>query len=304
LYDALVQRFDRNEVFLDIDVISPGEDFREAIQRTCSSCEILLAIIGKQWATIQDKNGKLRLENERDLVRIEIATALQKGLRVIPVLVGGAVMPDESILPSDVQPIVYRNAWDLTDKGFHHDTQLLIDAIKKIMNSSTQVSGLAPTRQKQNTLFPLYGIILGKTTVSEFGNSGERVEAKTESGFVYGHYYKMNGLKFWYDEKSEIVDSTYLTHYDNWPEPWVEIGFRKEISYDSCLFLLQRMGYSIKIEKEPCIEKFDGHDAFSAEINARILDPYYHRVKLTFDYSRGTKTNDASTLYSIGVSID
>ena len=118
LYDALVAHFGDDSVFFDIDTISPGEDFREVIERTCSSCKILLAVIGKQWTTVCDKSGRLRLENKNDTLRMEIASALQKGLRVIPILVGGAEMPDESALPEDIQPLVYRNAWDLSDKRF------------------------------------------------------------------------------------------------------------------------------------------------------------------------------------------
>ena len=88
LCDALVNHFGREHIFFDIDSIAPGEDFREVIDRTFSSCQVLLAVIGKQWSTASDKTGKLRLEDKGDTLRMEITSALQKGLRVIPVLVG------------------------------------------------------------------------------------------------------------------------------------------------------------------------------------------------------------------------
>jgi OFA family oxalate/formate antiporter-like MFS transporter len=116
---------------MDIDTIGPGEDFREAIQRAFDSCEVLLAVIGRNWATVRDKNGKLRLENETDLVRLEIVSALERRLRVIPVLVGGAEMPDPSVLPPGLQSLAFRNAWDLSDKRFHQDVQGLVDALMK-----------------------------------------------------------------------------------------------------------------------------------------------------------------------------
>jgi TIR domain len=146
LYDALLAHFGRDNIFIDIDTIGPGEDFRQVIQQTCASCEVLLAVIGRSWATIQDKNGKPRLGNETDFVRLEIASALQKDLRVIPVLVGGADMPDASLLPTDLQPLAFRNAWEISDKRFHQDVEGLVDAIKKMLASSaTKTSQAAST---------------------------------------------------------------------------------------------------------------------------------------------------------------
>ena len=133
LYDALLAHFGRESVFMDIDAIGPGEDFREVIQQTCASCDVLLAVIGRSWTTVQDKAAKPRLGAETDFVRLEIASALQKGLKVIPVLVGGADMPDVSLLPAELQPLAFRNAWEVSDKRFHQDVQGLVEAIKKML---------------------------------------------------------------------------------------------------------------------------------------------------------------------------
>jgi hypothetical protein len=133
LYDALLAQFGRESVFMDIDAIGPGEDFREVIQQTCATCDVFLAVIGRSWATVQDKSGKPRLGAETDFVRLEISSALQKGLKVIPVLVGGADMPDASLLPPELHPLAFRNAWEVSDKRFHQDVQGLIEAIKKML---------------------------------------------------------------------------------------------------------------------------------------------------------------------------
>jgi hypothetical protein len=131
LFDALVRHFGEDSVFFDVDGISPGEDFREVIQRTGSSCDVMLAVIGRQWTTAQDKNGRIRLSNENDYVRMEVGFALKRGIRVIPVLVGGAEIPEPSALPSDLRDLVFRTAWELSDKRFHQDVQSLVDALKK-----------------------------------------------------------------------------------------------------------------------------------------------------------------------------
>jgi len=150
LYDALVGHFGPNRVFIDIDTIRPGEDFREVIQRTCTSCEVLLAVIGKNWMKSRDKKGKSRLHNENDLVRMEIASALEKRLHVIPVLVGGAEMPEPSTLPQDLQSLAFRNAWEISDKRFRQDAQGLADAIKEIVatSASTKVVYTLPAERR------------------------------------------------------------------------------------------------------------------------------------------------------------
>jgi len=134
LYDALVHRFGHGRVFMDIDTIGPGQDFREVIQRTCASCGVFIAVIGNEWATIRDKNGCRRLENDTDFVRMEIASALQKNIPTIPVLVGGAEMPEQLSLPPDIRRLVFLNAWEISDKRFVQDVQGLEHHIAKLLN--------------------------------------------------------------------------------------------------------------------------------------------------------------------------
>src|SRR5947209_7151608 len=99
LYDRLQAHFGDEQVFMDIDTLQPGEDFVEAIQNTVASCDALIAVIGKSWLTAQDEKGQRRLDSPDDFVHIEIAAALERGIRVIPALVGGAQMPQSSDLP-------------------------------------------------------------------------------------------------------------------------------------------------------------------------------------------------------------
>ena len=90
LCDDLADRFGAAEVFHDIDSIAPGEDFVSSIQRAISSADVVLAVIGPDWAMVSDSQGQPRLSDPADVVRMEIATALRTGKPVIPVLAGGA----------------------------------------------------------------------------------------------------------------------------------------------------------------------------------------------------------------------
>jgi hypothetical protein len=71
---------------MDVDTIEPGIDFVEAIQQAVGGCDVLIAVIGNRWLTSAHPKGKRRLEIAEDSVRIEVATALKRGIRVIPVL--------------------------------------------------------------------------------------------------------------------------------------------------------------------------------------------------------------------------
>src|ERR1700733_11546405 len=93
LYDRLTARFGRKQLFMDIDGIAPGDDFAKVIEQKVGECEVLIAVIGTRWLTSGDELQGRRLDNPEDFVRMEIATALRRGIRVIPVLVDGALIP-------------------------------------------------------------------------------------------------------------------------------------------------------------------------------------------------------------------
>src|SRR6476469_2291176 len=131
LYDRLVARFGEDQVFIDIDQIDPGEDFAEVINRKVGTCDIAIIAIGPDWLHATDASGKRRLDDEEDFVRMEIVAALQRKIRVIPVLVGGAQMPRKQDLPEALAPLSRRNAIELSETRFHADVNRLIEAIEK-----------------------------------------------------------------------------------------------------------------------------------------------------------------------------
>jgi TPR repeat protein len=136
LYDRLHGHFPQNEIFMDIDSIDPGLDFVEAIEASVGSCDLLLAMIGKQWLNAADEEGRRRLDNPEDAVRLEIATALKRGIRVIPILVEGAVMPRSVDLPEDLKPLARRNALRVDNDRFRADAERLIGAVERTLESA------------------------------------------------------------------------------------------------------------------------------------------------------------------------
>lgn len=129
LADRLTGHFGRDNVFVDVDTIQPGEDFLEVIDQSLRSSSVVVALIGRAWLNAADATGRRRLDRSDDVVRTEIAKALARRVRVIPALVGNAVMPEAKDLPDDLQLLARRQAIEITDTRFHQDVDRLIQAI-------------------------------------------------------------------------------------------------------------------------------------------------------------------------------
>ena len=120
IFDRLKAKFGREGVFMDIDSMPAGVDFRTHLGRELSQASAALVLIGQGWADARDEHGRRRLENPDDFVRIEIETMLKRGIPLVPVLFGGAPMPRPSQLPESMQPLLFRNALQLdVGRGFH-----------------------------------------------------------------------------------------------------------------------------------------------------------------------------------------
>lgn len=142
IFQHLRKRF-RGRVFMDVDGLKPGEQFRDKIGRQLDGCAVLLALMGPQWAQVRDdKSGAVRLFDARDWVRLEITTALQRGITVIPVLIDGAQMPQEAELPPELHPLLDRHAFRLDlDQDFDAGMEKLAASVAKDMEEPLKVPG-------------------------------------------------------------------------------------------------------------------------------------------------------------------
>jgi TIR domain len=150
LYDQLVNRFGKDKVFMDVDTIEPGVDYVEILQQTVSSCDAMIAVIGRQWLAMTDAGGRRRLDDPEDLVRIEISTALRRNIRVIPALVAGAHMPTSEDLPNALASLARRNAIEISDVSFHETLRRLLDTLEKILNEPSSSPLLQPIPQSSS----------------------------------------------------------------------------------------------------------------------------------------------------------
>jgi len=133
IYDRLIQSFGKDNVFKDVDSIPLGKDFRGVLREAVAECDVLLAVLGKQWLTIKAEDGSRRLDNPNDFVRIEIESGLQRDkCLVIPVLVDHAPMPNADDLPLSLRELAFKNATIVRDDpDFHKDVNKIISALQE-----------------------------------------------------------------------------------------------------------------------------------------------------------------------------
>lgn len=137
IYDALTRRFGRRRLFKDVDNLRPGADFGAYIAGVLPKCRVFLALIGPHWTDVLDENGRRRLDDPHDWVRVEIETALAtKGLTVVPVLVNGARMPRADEVPESLRGLLRLHAATVRrDPDFHDDIRRMGEAIKDSLKS-------------------------------------------------------------------------------------------------------------------------------------------------------------------------
>lgn len=132
LADDLADHFGVAHIFRDIEGIELGVDFAQALNQALEACVVMLVLIGPRWLDIADAQGRRRLDDPRDWIRQEIATALRRGVRVVPVLIDGTALPHEDALSDDLKPLVRRQALEIADSRWRGDLQRLVDTLARI----------------------------------------------------------------------------------------------------------------------------------------------------------------------------
>jgi formylglycine-generating enzyme required for sulfatase activity len=130
VHDRLEREFGRDLLFMDVDAIPLGVNFVKVLEEQVAKCDVLLAIIGPGWLDARDDDGKRRLDNPHDYIRIEIAAALKREIPVIPILLEGVRLPKAPQLPNNLKDLVLRNGLDVRHASFHSDMDRLVRGLR------------------------------------------------------------------------------------------------------------------------------------------------------------------------------
>ncbi len=152
-------------VFMDVDSIALGRDFRQSLHDSLESCDAFLALIGPSWLDSKDAAGKRRLDDPTDFVRQEIATALKRNIPVTPVLLQDAQMPAEQSLPDDLKDLAFRNGFELSHTRWRSD-------VREMAQRLGLGSAAAPAEARAAS--PAKPIALDQPPAIRFGAAPER----------------------------------------------------------------------------------------------------------------------------------
>ena len=147
IFDRLAAHYGEQSVFMDIDNIPFGVDFRSHIRETLLRTDVLIAVIGRAWLG-RNADGTARMHEPTDPVRVEIETALERKAPIIPVLIDGAKMPDSVELPITFGNFAYLNAAEVSSgRDFHAHMERLIGAIDRMEKPSAALGPLTSRPQ-------------------------------------------------------------------------------------------------------------------------------------------------------------
>jgi hypothetical protein len=155
LYDRLQAEFGKGSVFMDFDSIPYGVDFREHIKQTLKRAKVVVAIIGPEWSGGKDLSSR-RIDDPTDFVRLEVASALENGIPIIPVLVNNTPMPEARNLPAELEGLAFRNGLALdTGIDFHHHADRLIAGIHRVVDPpKEEAPAVPPSRSSEASKVP------------------------------------------------------------------------------------------------------------------------------------------------------
>jgi TIR domain/Domain of unknown function (DUF4062) len=132
----LRERLPKAQIFMDLDSTEPGLDRAEVIAEAVDASAVLVALIGRQWVTLGDEEGHKRLDDPDDSIRIEVQTALERRVRLIPVLVDGARPVRRNQLPSELQKLARLGSFELSQSRYQDDVGRLLDLIQRLLGEA------------------------------------------------------------------------------------------------------------------------------------------------------------------------
>lgn len=124
LVDDLGDSFGRERILVDLEMPEPGRSFTDLIDQTLRACSAVVVVIGPAFLQ--------RLRDPADFVRQEIERALASGLPVLPVLVDDARMPALADLPESLAGLDYRQAVQLSHRGWRQGVVQLTQALLRV----------------------------------------------------------------------------------------------------------------------------------------------------------------------------
>jgi hypothetical protein len=171
----LEKSFGKRKVFIDVDSIRPGENFQSVLKNDLEKCSTMIVVIGPRWLELLRPSGPTDRETRHDYVRLEVASALERKLPIIPVLVDGATMPDAKDLPDDLKALALRQAFSVRHDSFPRDMWGLEQELRRSVSTRrpwkvAAISGLFILSLGAISYYIWWSTLASAKAYSRFGN--------------------------------------------------------------------------------------------------------------------------------------
>jgi tetratricopeptide (TPR) repeat protein len=177
-------------VWQDVDNLELGKDYRPQIRRQIQSSDAILIVIGPHWL----KDGKERLQDPKDMLRMEIVQALRSKAPVIPTLVGGAKMPPGNKLPRAIAGLVKRHGIALSDVDWARSLQFLFERLQDIVRGVRKPEPLPDLHTDLDKMQTQYiALLVGQDPQQALGVTHEALRLLDQQmpSYPHDHYLQM-----------------------------------------------------------------------------------------------------------------
>lgn len=185
IYDRLASHFGREHVFRDQDSLALGSLYPGRIRRALRRCDIMLAVIGPHWLDARDPHGDRRIDNPRDWVRLELRTAFERGIPVVPALLDSTALPGAGEVPSDISALAVSTYWQVRHQSLDADVGGLITRVDTMLpgggtrdslsaRDSTQSEALGYQSNTATRGATVYAVQGGSQTINNGDGNGKR----------------------------------------------------------------------------------------------------------------------------------
>ncbi len=246
VYEKMSQHFGKDNVFLDVGSIPLGVDFRQYLSDQIKANDVVLVIIGPDWARIMTE----RASQINDFVRIEIESALQQDKLIIPVLVKNATMPDFSGLPNSIQDLQWRNSAIVRRQpDLESDCNRLADGIRNYFWDKRLVESEKSISEVLSNLFAWIDIPNMNYSIGKYPITNEQFNKFIEAGgYSNSNWWTEFGWTQCQEHNWTQSRYTLNSQWNSPNQPVVGISWFEAVAF--CLWLSEELSDNIMLPTE------------------------------------------------------
>src|SRR5262245_2614186 len=118
------------QIFMDTHTIQGGDNWPREIENALSTAKVVIALFGPAWG-MNGTDGQRRIDDPADWEHRELAFALQRNARILPILADNAAALQQADLPGPLKPLADLQALRLRIGEWDSDMQRVVAILKQ-----------------------------------------------------------------------------------------------------------------------------------------------------------------------------